>query len=112
MRIAVPLAQGKFSLHFGHCDEFAVFEVDKEDKRIINTEFIQPPAHEPGALPRWLSGLQVNTVIAGGMGQRAQMMLNDFDIDVLTGARGESAEVIVQDYLEDKLTVGDNICDH
>jgi len=29
MRIAIPLAQGSLSLHFGHCDQFAVFEIEE-----------------------------------------------------------------------------------
>jgi len=27
MRIAIPLSQGKLSLHFGHCDQFAIFDI-------------------------------------------------------------------------------------
>ena len=26
MKIAIPVAAGKLSAHFGHCEEFAIFE--------------------------------------------------------------------------------------
>jgi len=87
MRIAVPLAQGKLSLHFGHCDQFAIFDIDDNLKKIINRKDETPPAHEPGVLPRWLHENNVNVIIAGGMGQRAQQLFT-------------------------QLETGDNICDH
>jgi ATP-binding protein involved in chromosome partitioning len=57
VRIAIPLVQGKLSLHFGHCDQFAVVDVDSAEKGIVNIETISAPPHEPGALPKWLSGI-------------------------------------------------------
>jgi predicted Fe-Mo cluster-binding NifX family protein len=112
MRIAIPLVQGQFSLHFGHCDEFAVVEVDIENKKVINTENVTPPAHEPGVLPKWLNGLGVNLVIAGGMGQRAQMLLKQFQIDVITAVAPDTPEQLALNYMNDTLTMGENICDH
>ena len=87
MRIAIPLAQGKLSLHFGHCDQFAVIDVDSTEKEITNTEIFNAPSHEPGALPKWLSGIQANLIITGGMGRRAQALLEQNGIEVLVGAQ-------------------------
>jgi len=112
MRIAVPLAQGQLSLHFGHCDEFAIFETDSESKKIINRNDEAPPAHAPGVLPQWLSEMAVNVIIAGGMGQRAQQLFAQNDIKVVIGASYGSPEELVLAYLEDRLQTGDNICDH
>jgi Mrp family chromosome partitioning ATPase/predicted Fe-Mo cluster-binding NifX family protein len=112
MRIAVPLAQGKLSLHFGHCDQFAIFDVDENLKKLIHRNDITPPAHAPGVLPKWLHENNVNVIIASGMGQRAQQLFAQNDIKVVTGASSGSPEGLVSAYLQDTLETGDNICDH
>ncbi len=111
-RIAVPLVQGKLSLHFGHCEEFAIFDVDDNLKKVISRKNAAPPAHEPGVLPRWLHENNVNVIIAGGMGQRAQQLFTQDGIKVVIGASGQSPEELVSAYLENTLETGDNICDH
>ena len=112
MRIAIPLTEGKLSQHFGHCQEFAVVDVDSDSKSIRNKELLAPPVHEPGVLPKWLSGIQVNLDIAGGMGQRAQQLFEQGGVSVLVGAPSESPEEIVEAYLNGTLVAGENICDH
>ena len=112
MRIAIPVSQGKLSLHFGHCDHFAIVDVDSETERISEIRMMAAPSHEPGALPRWLNEQDVKLVIAGGMGSRAQMLFTDSGIDVQIGAPSESAEEVVNAYLQGTLQTGANICDH
>jgi len=112
MRIAIPLARGKLSLHFGHCEQFAFFDIDDNLKNVTNREDATPPAHEPGALPKWLHENNVNVIIAGGMGQRAQQLFAQNDIKVVVGASSETPEELVSAYLQDTLKTGDNICDH
>jgi len=112
MRIAVPLVEGRLSMHFGHCEEFAIVEVDEGTREILNSSKHQPPAHEPGALPRWLHEQGVNVIIAGGMGQRAQQLFAQNDIEVVVGAPSEAPEDLVSAYLEGSLQAGDNVCDH
>jgi predicted Fe-Mo cluster-binding NifX family protein len=112
MRIAIPLAQGKLSLHFGHCDEFMLVEVDEQTGQTISTSNLQPPAHQPGVLPAWLHEQGANVIIAGGMGQRAQQLFAQNDIQVVIGASALTPEELVKAYLEDTLQTGENICDH
>jgi Mrp family chromosome partitioning ATPase/predicted Fe-Mo cluster-binding NifX family protein len=112
MRIAVPVAQNRLSQHFGHCDQFAVFDVDDGDKKVINRNEITPPAHAPGVLPQWLHENNVDVIIAGGMGQRAQQLFARNDIKVVIGAQGGSPDEIVSAYLAGDLETGENICDH
>ena len=112
MRIAVPLAQGKLSLHFGHCEEFAMVDVDEQTKEISNIVKLQPPGHQPGVLPQWLNEQQADVIIAGGMGQRAQQLFARNNIKVVIGASDKSPEELVSAYLENTLETGDNICDH
>ncbi len=112
MRIAIPLVDGKLSAHFGHCEKFAVLGVDAASKTIESQELLTPPPHEPGVLPAWLAEQGVSVIIAGGMGQRAQGLFTQQNIEVVVGAPTDEAEVLVSDYLAGTLQVGDNVCDH
>jgi predicted Fe-Mo cluster-binding NifX family protein len=107
MKIAIPLHQGNLSMHFGHCEHFALVEVDEQNKVILGESL-----HEPGLLPRWLSELGANLVIAGGMGRRAQELFASNNIAVLVGAQGNSPQQLVTAYLTGNLETGENCCDH
>ncbi len=112
VKIAIPVAQGMLAMHFGHSEQFAVIDVDPDEKKILSKQMLTPPAHEPGALPRWLSGLGANVIITGGMGIRAQNLFKQNGVDVVVGAPAEDPERVVQAYLDGALKTGDNICDH
>ncbi|MBN1123784.1 MAG: NifB/NifX family molybdenum-iron cluster-binding protein [Sedimentisphaerales bacterium] len=112
MKIAIPLYNGRLSAHFGHCQQFAVVDADPETRTIGQVDLHNPPAHEPGVLPRWLAKLGVDLVIAGGMGQRAQQLFSANGIDVLTGAPDNTPEQLVESYLAGQLACGPNACDH
>jgi len=112
MRIAVPMADGKLAMHFGHCEQFALVDVNDSDKTIAGRKDIVPPPHQPGLLPPWLAEQGVNMVIAGGMGQRAVGLFAERGIKVLVGAPAETPEKLVTDYLADALASGSNVCDH
>ncbi|HHN46462.1 MAG TPA: ATPase [Planctomycetes bacterium] len=110
MKVAIPVAQGNLCLHFGHCEEFAVFETD--GNRVTGEERHTPPNHAPGVLPEWLKKLGVDVVIAGGMGMRAQQFFNRYGIEVLVGAEATAPRQAVEKYLQGTLQTGENICDH
>ena len=112
MKIAIPLADGKLAMHFGHCERFALVEVDATRKVIVRREDIAAPLHQPGLLPPWLAERGANMIIAGGMGQRAIGLFNQQGIQVVVGAPAETPEILVSDYLAGRLKVGDNVCDH
>lgn len=110
MKVAIPLANGKLTAHFGHCQEFALIDVD--DNKIEKKTLLQPPPHEPGVLPKWLNELGTTVIIAGGMGNRALQLFDQAGIKVVTGAPVEDPEILVNSYLENTLVTGDNACDH
>ena len=112
MKIAIPTAGGKLAMHFGHCEQFAIVDVDEAAKKIIATELLTPPPHEPGVLPQWLREQDANMIIAGGMGSRAQQLFAQNDIAVVIGAPCETPETIVESYLDGSLETGGNLCDH
>jgi ATP-binding protein involved in chromosome partitioning len=112
MKIAIPVAEGALCLHFGHCQQFALFEVDPEEKTILGKEMLDPPAHEPGVLPRWLHEQNADLIIAGGMGSRAQNLFIQNGVKVVVGAPSADPDSVVRDYLDGKLQTGSNVCDH
>ncbi len=109
-KIAVPLAEGVLTNHFGHCEQFAIMEV--ENGVVKSKEIIVPPPHEPGLLPKWLGERSVNLIIAGGMGQRALELFGAQNIKVVTGAPNLAPEALVEKYFQGALVTGDNVCDH
>ncbi|HOX06800.1 MAG TPA: NifB/NifX family molybdenum-iron cluster-binding protein [Planctomycetota bacterium] len=112
MRIAIPVAEGRLCPHFGHCQEFALIDVDEKTKSVTAQRRETPPPHEPGVLPRWLAGEGANVIIAGGMGARAQGLFAQSGIKVVVGAPAEPPEDVVKAYLAGTLQTGGNLCDH
>ncbi len=112
MRIAIPVTNGRVSSHFGHCEQFAIIDVDTDDKKIKSQQLLIPPPHEPGLLPEWLSELSVALVITGGMGQRAKQLFTQNNIDVIVGAPDNTPQELVLQYLAGQLQCGENVCDH
>jgi len=112
MRVAIPVCEGVLSMHFGHCEKFALVDVDPELKAIVETTAVDPPPHEPGLLPGWLAERGVNLVIAGGMGGRAQQLFAEAGVKVIVGASSAEPATVVMDYLSGNLVTGANVCDH
>jgi len=112
MKIAIPLADGRMCLHFGHCESFALVDVDESEKKIVKREDVPSPPHQPGLLPGWLCDQGAGMIIAGGMGVRAHDFFRQMGIDVLVGAPPDDPETLVQSWLDGRLVAGDNVCDH
>lgn len=110
MRIALPTTD-KVTVdeHFGHCKMFAIHTV--EDKKVVNVEHVMAPPHAPGVLPRFLGEQNINTIITGGMGQRAIDLFKAQNIDVILGARGSIAENLSV-FLEGNLMSNGSPCVH
>lgn len=111
MRIAMPIAEGRLCMHFGHCQAFAFVEVD-DGNSILKVETETPPAHQPGVLPQWLGAKSADVVIASGMGMRAQELFRRQGIEVIVGAPPEEPEKVAAAYLDRSLRAGANPCDH
>ena len=112
MRFAVPVAEKKLAAHFGHCERFALIDVDVATKKIVKKDEIAAPEHLPGLLPKWLAERGVNVVIAGGMGVRAQSLFAENKITLVVGAPTETPERLVAEYLAGTLKTSENVCDH
>jgi ATP-binding protein involved in chromosome partitioning len=112
MRIAIPMAAGRLSQHFGHCQGFALLDVDQAAKTILSKQELESPEHQPGLLPRWLAEKGATLIIAGGMGASAQKLFAESGIQVVIGAPAETPETLVSSFLSGTLQTGGNQCDH
>ncbi|MFO7445591.1 MAG: NifB/NifX family molybdenum-iron cluster-binding protein [Ignavibacteriaceae bacterium] len=116
-RLAIAIeetgTQERVAEHFGRCTKFNVCELD-EKKTVIKTEsFFNPIAGDHGGacqLPGYVNQFNVNTIIAGGMGQKAVSNFLNFGIDVIT-APGLLFEEALDGFIKGKL-VGYQACTH
>ncbi len=109
MIVAIATEENMVAQHFGHCSEYTLFEI--VDGRVNEKSDLANPGHEPGLLPRYLAGMGVTYVIAGGMGQRARALFAEKGIDTYVGIEGPVDEVI-NSFVSGSLQVGTNSCDH
>lgn len=109
MKIAVACVGNRVSEHFGHCECFAVFEVEKG--QIVTKGIIPNPEHQPGFLPGFLKNHGIDVIIAGGMGGRAKELFAENNIKTVTGVSGEVEEA-VKKYLAGNLVSTDETCQH
>lgn len=112
MKIAIPTANGLLCPHFGHCDEFTIVDADPQSKEILGIQTVPAPEHEAGLLPRWLHGMGVNVIIAGGMGGLAQALFAQNGVEVCVGAPVAPPRKVTTAYLNGTLEAGENLCHH
>ena len=109
MKIAVATENKQASAHFGHCEGFTVYEVN--EGKVVNKSFTPNPGNRPGFLPVFLKELEINVIIAGGMGASAQQLFNENGIEVVVGAEGVSDD-LVEKYIKGELKSTDSFCQH
>ena len=112
IKIAVPVTSGVLSSHFGHCENFVLFDVANDGKTVEGRVVLTPPPHEPGTFPMWLHEQGATIIIAGAMGSRAQSLFGQNGIRVVVGASEGEPDEIVRSFLDGCLETGDNACDH
>ena len=110
MKIAVTYENGQIFQHFGHTEQFKVYEI--EDNTIISFKVIDTNGQGHGALAGLLKTLGADVLICGGIGGGAQMALADAGIKLYGGVSG-SCDAAVVAYLANNLGYNPNVkCDH
>ena len=92
MKIAVPYENGQVFQHFGHSGQFKIYDV--EDGRIAAERIAVPAGSGHGALAGFLSELEVDTLICGGIGAGAQEALAQAGIRLYGGVTGGADEAV------------------
>ena len=110
MRIAVTYENGQIFQHFGHTEQFKLYDVT--DGKITSSEVVNTNGSGHGALAGVLGALHVDALICGGIGGGAQMALAAAGIDLYGGASGD-ADQAVEALLAGNLTYNPNVqCSH
>jgi len=108
MKIAVTYENGEVFQHFGHTEQFKLYEVS--GGKLLHTQVVDTSGH--GALAGLLAQLGVDTLICGGIGGGAQAALAEANIRLIGGVQGNADEA-VQAFQNGTLAFDPNVhCTH
>ena len=110
MRIAVTYENGEIFQHFGHSEQFKLY--DAENGRITGEQVVNTNGSGHGALAGFLQAAKVDALICGGIGMGAQMALAEAGIKLYAGVQG-AADAAAKALAEGNLEYDPNArCDH
>ena len=110
MKIAVTYENGQVFQHFGHCEQFKLYDV--ENGAVASSRVVSAAGSGHGALAGFLLGHGVEALICGGIGGGAQAALAEAGIKLYGGVSGE-ADAAVAALLVGHLGYNPNVhCDH
>ena len=110
MRIAVTYENGNIFQHFGHTQQFKVYDV--QDGKILAAEIVDTNGSGHGALAGVLTALKADVLICGGIGGGAQMALAAAGVQLFGGVSG-SADAAVEALISGQLLYNPNVqCNH
>ena len=110
MKIAVTYENGQIFQHFGHTEQFKIYEA--EDGKVVKEEVVDTNGSGHGALAGFLKEKGVDTLICGGIGGGARNALAEAGIRLFPGAAGD-ADAQVASFLSGNLNYNpDTMCNH
>ena len=110
MRIAVTYENGEVFQHFGHSEQFKLYDI--ENGRIVGEQVVNTNGSGHGALAGFLQTAKVDALICGGIGMGAQMALAEAGIKLFAGVQG-SADAAANAFAAGTLAYDPNArCDH
>ena len=109
MKIAVTYENGEVFQHFGHTEEFKIYEV--EDYQVVSSQIIASNGSGHGALAELLADRAIDVLICGGIGGGAQAALAEQGIELCAGASGNADEAVAA-YLRGELVNTGANCNH
>ena len=110
MKIAVTYEYGEVFQHFGHTEQFKLYEID-DDGKLISSEIVGTDGTGHEAIAGFLAGKGVDVVICGGIGGGAEAALAEAGIGLCAGASGNADEAVAAYLLGTLENTGAN-CDH
>lgn len=110
MKIVIPSADEKLCGHFGHCEYFTFVEINHETKEIISIEKKVPEEGISCQSASWIATQGANIILAGGMGGRPMAIFAQNGVKVIAGCPELEIETVVNQFLNDSLTTGENSC--
>lgn len=114
MKLALPTTKNSVDGHFGHCEYFTVYTVDKEVKKILSEERVAAPkgCGCSSDIASVLAQEGVSLLITNNLGKSALEKLEKEDINVIIGCSG-LVEDVATDWLKGTVKRNPLIClDH
>lgn len=110
MKIAVTHSNGNVFQHFGHCEEFKIYEISENN--IISSKVVSSMGSGHGALASFLKLMGADVLICGGIGGGARTALSSAGIALYPGVVGNCDES-VEAFLKNSLNYDPNkTCNH
>lgn len=110
MRVAVTYQNGEIFQHFGHTEQFKIYDI--QDGAVASSQVVDTNGSGHGALAGILSALNADVLICGGIGGGAQTALAAANIRLYGGVSG-SADEAVNALLAGTLEFNPNVrCNH
>ena len=110
MKIAVTYENGGVFQHFGHSEQFKIYQA--EEGTVVSSEVVGTDGNGHGARAGFLKGLGVKTLICGGIGGGARNALSEAGIELYPGVSGD-ADQAVEALLKGTLSYNpDTMCSH
>ena len=110
MKIGVTYENGQIFQHFGHTEQFKIYEV--VEGKVVSSEVVDTNGSGHGALAGFLQAQGVEVLICGGIGGGAQMALAEAGIQLFGGVSG-NADAAVEALLKESLEYNPNVtCNH
>ena len=100
MRIAVTYDDTEVYQHFGDTSYFKIYDV--QDGKVVKSELVPTGDVSHAALIPFLAERGVDTLICGGLGEKAFKLLEEAGIKVYGGAKCDT-DIAVQNLLEGKM---------
>lgn len=92
MKIAVTYENGNVFPHFGHTQQFKVYDVS--EGKITGEQVVDTAGSGHGALAGFLASLDAEVLICGGIGAGAQNALAEAGIRLYGGVSGSTDEAV------------------
>lgn len=110
MKIAIPTRNNEVDDHFGHCEYYAVYEIDDKDS-IVSKELLrtQGGCGCKSNLAKVLNEMDVKIMLAGTVGHGALNMLVSNEIQVIRGCSGPIDDLI-ESFLHGEISDQDIFC--
>lgn len=110
MRIAVTYENGNVFQHFGHTENFKIYDIDNGE--IKGSEIVSTNGSGHSALAGFLSINNVDALICGGIGGGAQNALAEAGIKLYGGVSGSADEAVLA-FLNKTLNFNPDVqCNH
>lgn len=110
MIVATTHENGQVFQHFGHTEQFKIYDV--EGGRIVACKVVNTNGRGHADLANFLKERGVEVLICGGLGDCAQTALKDARIRYYGGVQGE-CDRVVQEFVNGTLEYDSDVhCDH